>query len=189
MGAGVIPFSLFEDEIYFLFQSTFTGRKVGHYIDFGGGLNESEDYRDTAAREFVEETETLYFSEDIHLAHRTDEAIANQISLVNSLFDKTLSLYPNWFCRRATTNPSKPKDWITFFIEFPFRDVDKLNNEWERDKTGRFKKRRELTWLSSDELLHIYENSPEKLWKRVRQLEGLAGTIQNIKTEKLSVNL
>ncbi|MEJ1297822.1 MAG: hypothetical protein RPU64_04340, partial [Candidatus Sedimenticola sp. (ex Thyasira tokunagai)] len=34
MGAGVIPFAVNDGEVYFLFQTTFSGRKVGHLIDF-----------------------------------------------------------------------------------------------------------------------------------------------------------
>ena len=36
MGAGVIPFAVAEGKVSFLFQTTFSGRKVGHLIDFGG---------------------------------------------------------------------------------------------------------------------------------------------------------
>jgi 8-oxo-dGTP pyrophosphatase MutT (NUDIX family) len=65
MGAGVIPFSVSEGKVYFLFQTTFTGRKVGYYIDFGGGLDAGENFREAAIREFVEETETMYFSDNV----------------------------------------------------------------------------------------------------------------------------
>ena len=83
MGAGVIPFTVIDDEVYFLFQKTFTGRKVGYLIDFGGGLGEGEEYRETAVREFVEETETMYFSNDVpgpyprsvHFTGRQQESI------------------------------------------------------------------------------------------------------------------
>lgn len=187
MGAGVIPFSVLDGEVYFLFQMTFTGRKVGCYIDFGGGLGKTEDYQDAAIREFVEETETMYFSDAIRLARRTDESVKKQVPLVKSLFEKTLLKHPEWYCRRASPNPSRPKDWISFFVEFPYRDISELNNEWKNDHTGRFKKRRELIWISADELLSIYEFMPEKLWKRVRQLEGVIETIHSIKLEKVDV--
>ena len=59
MGAGVIPLAINKNEVWFLFQKTFSGRKVGHLIDFGGGLGKSEDHQQTAIREFVEETETI----------------------------------------------------------------------------------------------------------------------------------
>ena len=180
MGAGVIPFAVSDGKVYFLFQMTFTGRKVGYLIDFGGGLGEGEDYRETAIREFVEESETMYFSYDVQKASRTVESVENQIPIVRALFDEALTVYPDWCCRRAPWNPLKPKQWQTFFIEFPYRDIEVLNREWEADDVGRFKKRRELVWVSADELLAIYENAPDKLWKRVRQLENATETVQSI---------
>lgn len=47
-----------------------------------------------------------------------------------------------------------------------------------------FKKRRELVWVAAGELLAIYENVPAKLWKRVRQLENAAETIQSVVQSK-----
>ena len=184
MGAGVIPFAVIDGEVYFLFQKTFTGRKVGYFIDFGGGLGEGEDYRETAIREFVEETETMYFSNDVQQASRTVESVKNQIPIIEALFDQTLAVHPNWYCRRAPGNPLHPKQWQTFFIEFPYRDIDALNREWVADNNGRFKKRRELFWIAGSELLAVYDNAPDKLWKRVRQLENVTKIICSIMKSK-----
>jgi len=184
MGAGVIPFAVTEGEVSFLFQTTFSGRKAGHLIDFGGGLGEGEDYRDTAIREFVEETETMYFAADVQRASRTVENVKRQIPIVEHLFDKTLTVHPGWWCRRAPGNPLSPKRWKTFFIEFPYRDVAELNREWAADDSGRFSKRRELFWVAGRELLAIYNNAPEKLWKRVRQLENARETVVSILQSK-----
>jgi len=184
MGAGVIPFAAIDGEVNFLFQKTFTGRKVGYFIDFGGGLGEGENYRETAIREFVEETETMYFSNDVKQARRTVESVKDQTPIVEALFDETLAIHPDWCCRRAPGNPLKPKQWQTFFIEFPCRDIEVLNREWETDTVSRFKKRRELVWISGSELLEIYDHAPDKLWKRVRQLEKAKETIQSIVQSK-----
>ena len=62
----------------------------------------------------------------------------------------------------------------------------RLDREWEGGKVGRFKKRRELVWVSANELLAIYENAPVKLWKRVRQLENATETICSILKNKES---
>jgi len=184
MGAGVIPFALSGREVRFLFQTTFSGRKAGHLVDFGGGLGEGENYRETAIREFVEETETMYFADDLQQACRTAERVRNQIPVVQALFDTTLAEHPDWWCRRKPGDPDRPKRWKTFFIEFPYRDIEGLNREWEADKTGRFKKRRELFWVTASELLAIYENAPGRLWKRVRQLENATQTIHSIRQNR-----
>lgn len=184
MGAGVIPFAVIDGEVYFLFQKTFTGRKVGYLIDFGGGLGEGENYRETAIREFVEETETMYFANDVQQVSRTVESVNNQIPIVAALFDATMAAHPDWRCRRAPGNPFYHKQWQTFFVEFPYRDIGVLNREWENDTVGRFKKRRELAWISGSELLEIYDHAPDKLWKRVRQLENARETILSIMQSK-----
>ena len=184
MGAGVIPFSINGSKVYFLFQTTFSGRKTGYLIDFGGGLGVGEDYRETAIREFIEETETMYLSNDLHQANRSIERVKGQIPCVENLFEETLALHPDWWCNRAPGNSLQPKLWKTFFIEFPYRDIEELNREWEADKFGRFKKRRKLFWIAADELLAIYEHSPNRLWKRVRQLENAIEIICSIQQTK-----
>ena len=185
MGAGVIPFSVYDSKVYFLFQATFTGRKTGYLIDFGGGVGEEEDYRDAAIREFIEETETMYFSDDLQKSNRSIERVKYQIPIVEALFDETLMAHPDWWCKRAPGNSYKPKQWKMFFIEFPYRDVEVLNCEWKADKVGRFKKRRELVWIETDDLLAIYEHKPDRLWKRVRQLENATKIIHSIRQNKV----
>ena len=187
MGAGVIPLTVKDGEVLFLFQKTFTGRKVGYLIDFGGGLGDGEDYRSTAVREFVEETETMYLTDDLQTAFRSEERITEQITGVEELFENTLSAHPHWWRRREPGNSEKPRDWRTYFIEFPYRDISALNREWEYDTSGRFKKRRELVWVAADRLLDIYARSPEDLWKRVRQLEQAETLIHEIQSSLLSL--
>lgn len=184
-GAGVIPFAVSGGTVHFLFQITFSGRKTGYLIDFGGGVAPGEEYRETAVREFVEETETMYFADDVSKASRSVEAVAKQIPLVTGLFEKTLSANPHWCCMRVQADPGRPKDWRSFFIEFPYRDVEPLNREWEADTIGRFKKRRQLVWIAAHELLDIYQNTPDRLWKRVRELENPRDIIRDIRLSKV----
>ena len=179
-GAGVIPYATRGDRVHFLFQTTFSGRKTGHLIDFGGGVGPDEDFRQAAVREFIEETETLYFCEDVTKARRCVETVRDQTPIVEALFDKTLTASPDSWCRRAPGTSLRPKLWKTFFIEFPYRDIGPLNREWESDRTGRFKKRRELVWVAADELLAIYADAPDRLWKRVRQLENASQLVRSI---------
>jgi 8-oxo-dGTP pyrophosphatase MutT (NUDIX family) len=184
MGAGVIPFAISKNKIHFLFQLTFSGRKAGYLIDFGGGVGPGEDYRGAAAREFVEETETMYFSDDISQACGSADMVEKQIPLVAALFEKTLSASPDWCCRRISLDPLRPKRWKTFFVEFPHRDIALLNREWKSDKSGRFKKRRELVWISANELLALYAHNPDRLWTRVRQLENAPEVVDAIRRDK-----
>jgi 8-oxo-dGTP pyrophosphatase MutT (NUDIX family) len=182
MGAGVIPFCMKDGRVLFLFHKTFSGRRAGRLVDFGGGGEEGESHRQTAIREFLEETETMYFSENIHTALLTQDRIQTQMPLLESLFDRTLRRHPDWWCRRGGGRTGKPRDWKTFFIEFEYRDVADMNREWELDAGARFAKRRELLWVPADTLCDLYEHSPDRLWKRVRQLINAKETIRSIKS-------
>jgi hypothetical protein len=122
MGAGVIPFAVVERELLFVFQPVSSGRKAGHLIDFGGGRSDGESSRQCAIREFIEETETMYFANDRTRAVRTEESVIAQVPIVESLFNATLSDHPDWWCRRASDNPLKLRDWQTFFVEVPYRN-------------------------------------------------------------------
>lgn len=194
MGAGVIPFAVHKQQLYFLFQTVFVGRKAGFYIDFGGGIDSHETPQQAAAREFIEETETLFFSQgagEITHARRTPERIAQQLQTMTRQFEKTLTEYPHWWCHREPGNKIPPKDWVSFFIEVKYQDLTPFNREWEKfqpqiSTPQRFKKRRQLHWLEADELLSIYQNCPEKLWKRVRQLMNVQALIREIKEKKSS---
>jgi len=128
----------------------------------------------------------MYFSDNIQQARRTVEGVIYQTPIVEALFSETLTAHPDWWCRRAPGNPLQPKQWKTFFIEFPYRDIEELNLEWEDDKVGRFKKRRKLVWVAGEKLLAIYENTPKMLWKRVRQLENAPETVRSILQSKAS---
>ena len=181
MGAGVIPFCVQGEQVLFLFHKTFSGRRAGRLVDFGGGGEPGENHMQTAIREFIEETETMYFSGNIHAAGLTQARIQAQTPLLEALFDRTLRGHPNWWCQRGKRSTGEPRDWKTFFIEFEYRDVTDMNREWELDAGTRFSKRRELVWISADTLCDIYEHSPGRLWKRVRQLENVKEAIQAIK--------
>ncbi len=181
MGAGVIPFCVHDGQVLFLFHKTFSGSRAGCLVDFGGGAQAGESYRQTAIREFIEETETMYFSESIHAAELTQARVQAQTVLLESLFDRTLRNHPRWWCRRAAGNKARLRNWKTFFVEFEYRDVTDMNRAWELDAGRRFSKRRELLWISAGTLCDIFKKSPEKLWKRVRQLKNAKKTIKSIK--------
>ncbi len=179
-GAGVIPFCVKDGQVLFLFHKTFSGRRAGSLVDFGGGGEKGESHRQTAIREFIEETETMYFSDNIHTAVLTQDRVQDQIPLMESLFDRTMQRHPEWWCRRVNGGSGKQKDWKTFFIEFDYRDVTDINREWKLDDATRFTKRRELLWVPADTLCEIYDHAPDRLWKRVRQLVNAKQTIKSI---------
>lgn len=184
MGAGVIPFCVTNGKVYFLFHKTFSGRRAGHLVDFGGGQQETENYQQTAMREFIEETETMYFSQNLKDAVVTEQRVQSQTRLLEDLFARTLGEHPDWWCQRKSSDNDRPRDWRTYFIEIGHRDLTDMNQEWQDDAGQRFTKRRELIWVASDELLDIYRHEPRRLWRRLRQLKKAKRTIKSIVKSK-----
>ena len=82
MGAGLLPFCKHNNDIYFLLQTKFEGRKAGFLNDFGGGQDFGETYLQTAIREFVEETEGFFLDNS-----------SNQITYLTEQFNLDKSQY------------------------------------------------------------------------------------------------
>lgn len=59
MGAGILPVTVYRNNIYFLFSREYIGSKDdgGKWSDFGGSKERHESYFDTAVREGFEESE------------------------------------------------------------------------------------------------------------------------------------
>jgi len=181
VGAGVLPFALHRGQVRFLFHKTFSGRRSGLLVDFGGGAQSGESAFHAAAREFVEETEGLFLAPDISLAARSGSEYRRQLQEMQGLLARTREQHPDWWCRRRVP-PGKPaKDWRTFFIEVGYREVAGMNAAWVADDGRRFKKRRELLWVPAGRLLEIFARQPEQLWKRVRELEAAPDVIAAIR--------
>jgi 8-oxo-dGTP pyrophosphatase MutT (NUDIX family) len=181
VGTGVLPFALHAGRVRFLFHKTFSGRRAGLLVDFGGGAQAGETAFQTAAREFVEETEALFLAPDLSLAARAGSEYRRQLQEMQTLLERTRKVHADWWCRRRVQPGKPPRDWRTFFVEVGYRDVAGMNDAWAADDGRRFKKRRELVWVPADRLLEIFSRQPERLWKRVRELEGAPAVIRAIR--------
>ena len=179
-GAGVIPFAWVDGTSCFLFHKTFTGRRAGLLVDFGGGSEACETQYQTAAREFIEETEAMFFTDSCKDNRNTQMQMKSQYQLMLQMIENTQSEHPQWWCRRGSVTDDKPRDWKTYFVELDYKPPDDMNAAWAEDKSGRFKKQRELLWLTAAQLLDIFDNRPESLWKRVRELEGASDIVRSI---------
>jgi len=60
MGAGFLPTTLHNGQLYFLFGKENIYATTPGYADFGGGADNNETFFDTAIREFTEETTGLF---------------------------------------------------------------------------------------------------------------------------------
>jgi hypothetical protein len=176
-GAGVIPFAIEHGSTFFLFHKTFSGRRAGLLVDFGGGSRAGETHMQTAAREFVEETEAMFFAGSCNV--EPGSGFRSQYQLMLQLIEQTQQQHPGWLCRRRGKH-GKPRDWKTYFVEVEYRSTAAMNTAWAQDTSGRFNKRRELLWLTSDQLIDIIDNRPDTLWKRIRDYQGLRDVVSAI---------
>jgi hypothetical protein len=174
-GAGVIPVANNDGVCCFLFHKTFSGRRAGLLVDFGGGSRAGESQVQTAAREFVEETEAMFFASNCNSDLKPQ--FDSQCRLMLQLIARTLDRNPRWWCGRKNRTGGRPRDWKTFFVEVDYKDPAAMNTAWARDSSTRFKKRRELIWLTADELLSVIDNEPDALWNRIREYEQLRETV------------
>jgi 8-oxo-dGTP pyrophosphatase MutT (NUDIX family) len=56
MGAGFLPTTIYNGQLYFLFGKENIYADTPGYADFGGGTDNNESFMETAIREFTEET-------------------------------------------------------------------------------------------------------------------------------------
>lgn len=96
-GAGVIPYTIVDDNIYFLMQHAETPckKKDMGWNDFGGKKNLNESIPTTAAREFSEETSCLFYLKE----NDTPENIA----LYDKLKNNSVTKYSNDTIQKLTT--------------------------------------------------------------------------------------
>jgi len=180
-GAGVLPFAVHTGRVRFLFHRTFSGRRAGLLVDFGGGCRVDETRVQAAAREFVEETEAMFLAPDIRQASLAGAGYRRQLIEMETLLVRTRAEHPDWYCRRVSGPGRAKRDWRTYFVEVAYRDVAAMNAAWAADDGRCFRKRRELVWVTAQRLLEFFSTQPERLWKRVRELEGAPEVIHAIR--------
>ena len=122
----------------------------------------------------------MFFSDSCNDDSVTRMQMKSQYQLMLQLIENTQRKHPQWWCKRGSVNTEKPRDWKTYFVEVDYRAPDDMNTAWAADKYDRFKKKRELFWLTAAQLLDVFDNRPEALWKRVRELEGASDIVRSI---------
>lgn len=87
MGSGIIPYTIINDQIYFLLQKLISPikRKDSGWVDFGGKKDANESTITTATREFSEETSCLFY-----LKEQSDE---KSVELYKKLKDNPTLTY------------------------------------------------------------------------------------------------
>ena len=148
VGAGCIPYSLNEHgELVFLFHAMSRvsigkqSKKLGFYVDCGGGGKEGESLKVTAIREFNEETMWVYAEQMGFNSH--EEAINNMKKLIEN--------------SKAIIYSSICWEYHCFLINLPFINPNILNEEFEKRRIEVNEKPRNFYWITKSELKQCLE--------------------------------
>ena len=160
--AGVIPYTYYNDTIYFLFGKD---SQFGELTDFGGHREQCENSFSTAVREFKEETNSLFAVENLDYK--------NTIGIIDN-GEKMAIIFI-----RVTEN------WIDDAQEM-FESRKKLAPD------EKHKEIQSLVWLSINQLSDILDGKPGKpttvkMWNKVKYfLKSSMGNLNNIKTSLIA---
>eukprot|EP01124_Arcella_intermedia_P020431 TRINITY_DN27905_c0_g1_i1.p1 TRINITY_DN27905_c0_g1~~TRINITY_DN27905_c0_g1_i1.p1 ORF type:complete len:207 (+),score=28.51 TRINITY_DN27905_c0_g1_i1:50-670(+) len=177
-GAGVVPFAVHNGEVLFLLHKTFQGAKKGTLIDWGGSTESRETPLQTAAREFVEETECMYFASDIpsHLSRKSEPERTKQIALVEELLGKGTVGYCNSHFGLLS--------YRAFFAQFPYRDLSTINKRFQKAKEYGLEKTRQLEWVTTEQLLEgLSDKSSTPLFVRLKNINNLSKIVIDINSK------
>ena len=137
MGAGVLPVTIYRNNVYFLFSREYINAKHdgGKWSDFGGSKEKNESYFDTAVREGFEESAGFIGSK------------SEIKDLVKTQFVKTITLPEGWrtYIVYIPYDATLPKRFRDNFLEVKKNNPEKIN------KNGYYEKDM-LKWVRSDKL-------------------------------------
>lgn len=141
-GAGCIPYSLDDDgSLVFLFHSMIynpekKSKKLGYYVDCGGGRIGEESLKVTAVREFNEETMWVFAD---HLGYGShEEAINNMLPLLEN--------------KEAIIFSAICWEYHSYLINLPFINSNILNKIFEEKRLKVNEKARMFHWLTLENL-------------------------------------
>jgi hypothetical protein len=185
-GAGILPFSVRDNKVYFLFQKTTEGRKSNQLVDFGGARQEHEnDPQLTAAREFSEETYGLFLSNNLedaarHLEGKNEKEIETSEIVQNGtrkILQKLQSKQNVWMSRT-----SEPPGYVMYFVMIDYQPLDLINrivnNNRSDNTSSRVRKQREFLWISSDQIRA--HSLPVPLFPRVTSITNVFSIMNQI---------
>lgn len=182
-GAGVLPFAVDErGAVHFLFHRTFRGKKQGSLIDWGGAVDATDWMRGpmwTAAREFSEEMEGLFYSDDPIGEPNPRGNIGADTTRTYEALQACHNAHPRWSVSHSFFHAHY--NYRLFFLQVDHRDVGRMNARFAAEcrpgARGGFHKRRELVWIDAHTLMDHLRSTDGRLFVRLHTLPGLARRI------------
>eukprot|EP01098_Paradermamoeba_levis_P010869 TRINITY_DN4583_c0_g1_i1.p1 TRINITY_DN4583_c0_g1~~TRINITY_DN4583_c0_g1_i1.p1 ORF type:complete len:207 (-),score=26.86 TRINITY_DN4583_c0_g1_i1:22-642(-) len=175
--AGILPYTVYNGEVHFLFQTPSSGRKMGFFMDFGGSKKEGDaDLYCTAVREFCEETACCFFVDkdsllstgDVTALMATEDVQKKMEGLVEKL--KTPEKQQIWHCvkfRRFRNN------YHFFIVPFPYLDPAIPTKAFSNHSS----KKRTYQWIP---LSKVQQQLTRTIWHRLRAVSYTHLTLPTI---------
>lgn len=174
-GSGILPYSVTDTGVKFLFQTTFTGKKKFTLLDFGGKIDNDSDLYATACREFCEETYGVFspgFNDE------NTKALINSLNeyrFIGSEFSKAETTRLIDLNLNSHFGYTLDGQYCLFFMEIKDQDLNTVAPFFE-GVNG--KKKRLLQWIDSKDLLE--RNLALPLHARISNIVGLDEMIKTV---------
>ncbi len=175
--AGVIPYTIHNDTVYFLLQQSINPQRKKDYgwNDFGGKkLSPGETTAETASREFSEETSCLFFLKE-NKSEENDkfyDMLKNNIELsydndTIEILKKLILLSQNFYADKITEFVlpiyiSSKETYISYFIRVPYIPQEDLPRAEDIHIPYESRYLRNCQWFSFDELMELNEKDFHK---------------------------
>jgi 8-oxo-dGTP pyrophosphatase MutT (NUDIX family) len=142
MGAGILPTTIHDGKLYFLFgkEGKFEDSAPG-FSDFGGGSDNSESYFETAVREAGEEL-TGFLGNDADIRKMLKKNGTYNIDYTSNIGHKTYRMH---------IFPFEYNHWLTHYYNNNQRFLQK-NLPDEVFKTTKIFEKAEIRWVCVDDL-------------------------------------
>ena len=154
MGGGILPVTIHENNVYFLFSREYINARKdgGKWSDFGGSKEKNESYYDTAVREGFEESSGFIGSK---------QDIKN---LIKNKFIKTITLPDGWrtYIVFIPYDKDLPRRFREDFLKMESNHPEKIckNGMYEKDM---------LKWVDFNDL-EEFNKDVRRWYKKVVKL-------------------
>lgn len=165
--AGIIPYTFYNDKLYFLFQQLNDTTKNNNkgWNDFGGKkINDLESTIEIASREFNEETSCLFYIKEIENNEFFDLFKNNYdlkydestIQLLNKIIPEATSYFISKMRKiNLLIHVSSKETYISYFLKVNFIDAGDIPNAEDIHINYKDKYLRSCRWFSIDEILEM----------------------------------
>lgn len=174
--AGVIPYCIENDKVYFLFQRIISPlrKKDSGWNDFGGKkISLEETTAETAAREFSEETSCLFYLKEnpskpaeyyeILKDNKDLEYNDDAVNLLKELIKESKEFYKEKITEYVLPIYISSKEtYISYFIKVPYIPVSDLPHAEDIHIYYDERYVRECKWFTIEELMELNEKDFHK---------------------------